>query len=122
MTKAMGRSISLPGTLPLSTRGSKASAAVTAGEDLDTLTEGGFGVGAQMDSSVRPYNQRIELSLDDDEDGTAGRTKGGDDDYAGMDDDDELTREKVKRASSQIIAQIDRKKRRPKKSTGGFDD
>ena len=101
---------------------SKASAAVTAGEDLDTLTEGGFGVGAQMDSSVRPYNQRIELSLDDDEDGTAGRIKGGDDDYAGMDDDDELTREKVKRASSQIIAQIDRKKRRPKKSTGGFDD
>jgi len=93
---------------------SKASAAITAGEDLDTLTEGGFGVGAQMDSSVRPYNQRIELSLDD-EDGTAVRTKGGDDDYAGMDDDDELTREKVKRASSQIIAQIDRKKRRPKK-------
>ena len=94
---------------------SKASAAVTAGEDLDTLTEGGFGVGAQMDSSVRPYNQRIELSLDD-EDGTAVRTKGGgDDDYAGMDDDDELTREKVKRASSQIIAQIDRKKRRSKK-------
>ena len=97
---------------------STASAAITAGEDLDGQTEAGFGVGAQMDSSVRPFNQRIELSLDD-EDGTH-RTKGGDDDYAGMDDDDELTREKVKRASSQIIAQIDRKKRRPKK--GGKDE
>ena len=51
------------------------------------------------------------------------RTKNGkdEDDYAGIDDDEELTREKVKRASSQILSQIDRKKRKPKKK-GGKDD
>ena len=51
------------------------------------------------------------------------RTKNAkdEDDYAGIDDDEELTREKVKRASSQILSQIDRKKRKPKKK-GGKDD
>jgi hypothetical protein len=40
------------------------------------------------------------------------------DDIGAIDlDDDELTRDKVKRASSQILLAIDRKKRKPKKSS-----
>ena len=30
-------------------------------------TEQGFSVGVHMDSALRPFNQRIELTLDDDE-------------------------------------------------------
>jgi len=66
-------------------------------------------------NSSRPFNQRIDLSFDDADDG-------GDhaDDMGDM-DDEELTRDKVKRASSQILLAIDRKKRKPKKKQGGKD-
>ncbi len=81
-----------------------------------------------MLSTSRPYNQRVDLSIDDD---------GGDDYFAeeggsggmggvlgGDADDDELTRDKVKRASAQILQVVERKRRKPKKrgvggGTGG---
>ena len=65
-------------------------------------------------NASRPFNQRIDLSFDDFEDGG----DHGDDGMADM-DDEELTRDKVKRASSQILLAIDRKKRKPKKKIQG---
>ena len=72
----------------------------------------------------RPFNQRIDLSAFDshghlvDRDG--GANLGFDHDEIGHGaEDDELTRDKVKRASSQILQAVDRKKRRPKKPTNG---
>ena len=60
-------------------------------------------------NASRPYNQRINLANDDDD---------GDfmvDDVGGPDmDDEELTRDKVKRASTQILQAVDRRKRRAK--------
>ena len=44
----------------------------------------------------------------------------GDDNSIGDLEDDELTRDKVKRASAQILAAMDKKKKKPKKKTGGF--
>ncbi len=71
---------------------------------------------------ARPYNQRINLALDDD-DGDFLEDAGGPD----M-DDEELTRDKVKRASTQILQAVDRRKRRAKdanakkaKTVGGGD-
>ena len=66
---------------------------------------------------LRPYNQRIELSLEDDED-KFGQVGNFDDDGSidGM-DDEELTRDKVKRASSQILQAMDKRKKKPKKKT-----
>lgn len=66
-------------------------------------------------SMSRPFNQRIDLSFD-------GMDKeldlGFEHDEVGHGmEDDELTRDKVKRASSQILQAVDRKKRRPKKPT-----
>jgi hypothetical protein len=64
----------------------------------------------------RPFNQRIELSLFDED---------GDNSLASQDvaptelEDDELTRDKVKRASHQILLAVDRKKRKPKKGVKG---
>lgn len=64
-------------------------------------------------SAVRPFNQRIDLQFDD-----ADPALDLGDDIGAIDlDDDELTRDKVKRASSQILLAIDRKKRKPKKSS-----
>lgn len=71
-------------------------------------------------SATRPYNQRIALSLYDDEDGDGdgGGMMGGDEPSLDQHDEDELTRDKVKRASQQILLAIDRKKRKPKKRAG----
>lgn len=67
-------------------------------------------------NASRPFNQRIELSLLD-EDGEGSNYV---DDSSLLDQDDgELTRDKVKRASHQILLAVDRKKRKPKKSGGG---
>jgi coiled-coil domain-containing protein 151 len=55
-------------------------------------------------SQSRPFNQRIDLSLDDDE-----RLDFLADDGAPDMDDEELTRDKVKRASTQILQAVDRK-------------
>jgi hypothetical protein len=65
-------------------------------------------------SSIRPYNQRIDLSLDEPDDLYGDH---GDDNGAGAGDleDEELTREKVKRAANSMLADINRKKRKPKK-------
>ena len=59
-------------------------------------------------NSMRPYNQRINLA--DDEDGDFMADDGGGPDM----DDEELTRDKVKRASTQILQAVDRRKRRAK--------
>lgn len=70
-------------------------------------------------STTRPYNQRIALGLYDDEDGDEGNgLMGGDEPSIDQHDEDELTRDKVKRASQQILLAIDRKKRKPKKKGG----
>lgn len=60
-------------------------------------------------SASRPFNQRIDLTIDEEEDGET-----LDDNMPDM-DDEELTRDKVKRASNQILLAVDRKKRKPKK-------
>ena len=63
---------------------------------------------------VRPYNQRIELNIGDEDDSNPKEhspTSKPDSDL----DEEEFTREKVKRASSQILAQVTRKKGKPKK-------
>ena len=64
-------------------------------------------------SVTRPFNQRIDLDFDENRDVLGWK----DDGEAGLVelDDDELTRDKVKRASGQIMAAVDRKKRKPKK-------
>lgn len=68
---------------------------------------------SEMDlNTSRPFNQRIDLTLFDDDENIS---------YASEEvsladvDDDELTRDKVKRASHQILLAVDRKKRKPKK-------
>jgi coiled-coil domain-containing protein 151 len=63
---------------------------------------------------VRPYNQRIELTIGDEDDSNPKEqspTSKPDSDL----DEEEFTREKVKRASSQILARVTRKKGKPKK-------
>jgi coiled-coil domain-containing protein 151 len=68
---------------------------------------------SEMDlNSSRPFNQRIDLTLFEEDENVS---------YASEEvsmadvDDDELTRDKVKRASHQILLAVDRKKRKPKK-------
>ncbi len=72
-------------------------------------------------SVSRPFNQRIDLNFANNDDNMKDLDlifehseemvgHGG----MGM-DDDELTRDKVKRASTQILQAVDRKKRKPKK-------
>ena len=57
----------------------------------------------------RPFNQRITLSLEDDDDEGFFPDEG----IGGPDlDDEELTRDKVKRASGLILQAVDRRKRR----------
>ena len=58
-------------------------------------------------ASSRPFNQRINLALDDEDGGVFMEQNDGPD----M-DDEELTRDKVKRASTQILQAVDRRKRR----------
>jgi hypothetical protein len=72
-------------------------------------------------NTLRPFNQRIDLSLTEDSLFLAGGAYGdGEDGMAGGDmDDDELTRDKVKRASSQILMAMDKKKKKPKKKGPG---
>lgn len=66
-------------------------------------------------NTLRPYNQRIELNGERDE--SLLQMLGTYDDDNSIDalDDEELTRDKVKRASSQILQAMDKKKKRPKK-------
>ncbi len=72
----------------------KADTTETKLDDQDTL------------SITRPYNQRINLALGEEDDVFIN-------DDAGPDlDDEELTRDKVKRASTQILQAVDRRKRR----------
>ena len=66
--------------------------------------------------TLRPYNQRIDLNATDDPTTSADPFGGGDD--LGDLDDDELTREKVKRASTQILNAMDKKKKKNAKKKG----
>ena len=73
-----------------------------------------YQIAANISPTTRPYNQRIELNIGDEDDSNPKNDSPGsipDSDF----DDGELTREKVKRASSQILAQVSRKKGKPKK-------
>ena len=66
-------------------------------------------------STTRPFNQRINLSLEDDEE------EGffADDSGAPDMDDEELTRDRVKRASTLILQAVDRRQRRVAQKTKG---
>lgn len=95
------------------------SAATAGGNKTKRVGENGGAatVGEESDINIsRPFNQRIDLLLDE-----LGLEQGGDGtdylaDANGEMDDDELTRDKVKRASTQILQQIDKRKRKaPKK-------
>ncbi len=89
-------------------------------------------------NTIRPYNQRIDLNMNDENNifsinnssvldgnvisGILGGVGSGNAlmDENGPDlDDDELTRDKVKRASTQILLAMDKKKKKPKKKGGG---
>lgn len=79
-------------------------------------------------STLRPFNQRIDLNFSAD---AVGGNNGiyesaafgsADDASLGDLDDDELTRDKVKRASTQILMAMDKKKKKPKKKGGGPGD
>lgn len=72
-------------------------------------------------NTLRPYNQRIDLNFDED---IASKLVNGANSYDDSNtmndnsfelDDEELTRDKVKRASSQILLAMDKKKKKPKK-------
>lgn len=67
---------------------------------------GAFGKGEEGNIIARPFNQRIQLSIAEEEDYAH--------DDAGVPDmdDEELTRDKVKRASTQILQAVDRRMRR----------
>lgn len=67
-------------------------------------------------SMSRPFNQRIDLSFEAEE--REMDLQFEHDEIGHGLEDDELTRDKVKRASSQILQAVDRKKRRPKKAAG----
>lgn len=83
--------------------------------DADASTAAGEEEGLDMSSS-RPFNQRIDLNLLDED---AERSFVVEETSVGGDlDDEELTRDKVKRASQQILLAVDRKKRKPKKRDG----
>lgn len=75
-------------------------------------------------NTLRPYNQRIDLGNRDDAHTNqhnayaAYDPNAGDDNSIGDLEDDELTRDKVKRASSQILQAMDKRKKRPKKKVG----
>lgn len=65
-------------------------------------------------SLSRPFNQRVDLGYNRDDLKELDLMFDHDDMGHGL-EDDELTRDKVKRASSQILQAVDRKKRKPKK-------
>ena len=66
-------------------------------------------------AAARPFNQRIDLSFDRDELKELTDLAFEHDEVGHGVEDEELTRDKVKRASTQILQAVDRKKRRPKK-------
>jgi len=94
--------------------GAKASGTKSAADDHSISTA------AALDDSnmatTRPYNQRINLSLDDEEEGFFVEDSGMPDL-----DDEELTRDRVKRASTLILQAVDRRQRKvaAKKSSPG---
>lgn len=89
-------------------------------EGVDSSAEVNPAEESEVDlNASRPFNQRIELSLLEDENEGGSSTYGEENSLMLMQDmdDDELTRDKVKRASHQILLAVDRKKRKPKKSS-----
>jgi hypothetical protein len=88
------------------------------GPSINSIDSPGSQTEEAMLSTTRPYNQRIDLSMEDDDDDIFG------DDSAviGDDKDGELSRDEVKRASAQLLQIEARKKRKPKKKMGGRED
>lgn len=72
-------------------------------------------------STSRPFNQRIDLDFDENKDNLLGWKDDGEAGVLEL-DDEELTRDKVKRASGQIMAAVDRKKRKPKVAARGAEE
>ena len=70
----------------------------------------GYHLNANISPAIRPYNQRIELNVQDEEEGFTNNDTSG-----GEFEDEEITRENVKRVSTQILAQVSKKKKKPKK-------
>lgn len=75
-------------------------------------------------NTLRPFNQRIDLNWAEESGGGGGAATGGvyannyevgaDEATIGDLEDDELTRDKVKRASSQILLAMEKRKKKPK--------
>ena len=91
-------------------------------QTVDSLTADIDDNAARM-NTMRPFNQRIDLTFTDDSMAVGAGFINDDEASMGDVDDEELTRDKVKRASSQILQAMDKKKKKPKKkapgSTGG---
>jgi len=88
---------------------------VTADEDEMLIKIGGTVQLEEIDDTVlqaRPHNQRIELPSMD-EDGNEPHIRS--DDVLAEVDEEELTRDKVKKASTQLMSQQEKKKKKPKK-------
>jgi coiled-coil domain-containing protein 151 len=68
--------------------------------------------------SIRPYNQRIDLAMNNEEESES-KNHSNESNSGGDFEDEEITREKVKRASSQILATVNRKKKPKKKGAVG---
>ena len=79
---------------------------------------GGYRQTGNISPSIRPYNQRIDLAMNNEEE-TDNKNHSNESNSGGDFEDEEITREKVKRASSQILAQVSRKKKPKKKGTVG---
>ena len=99
-------------------RRARITGGISAAPSLASLDSPGSQAEEALLSSTRPYNQRIDLSMEDDEDDIF-----GDDAIVIADGNDgELSRDEIKRASAQILQVEARKKRKPKKRTGARDD
>lgn len=125
--------IQVTGLLSHSTGGkAKVTHASSSGTAADLLTGGDLlEEHASQLNTLRPFNQRIDLNFSADGagggnlhngfgmfDGAAATGNNGDEASLGDLDDDELTRDKVKRASTQILLAMDKKKKKPKKKGG----
>lgn len=75
---------------------------------------GGYRLTGNISPSIRPYNQRIDLAMSNDDEADD-RNHSYENNSGGDFEDEEITREKVKRASSQILAQVSKKKKPKKK-------
>jgi coiled-coil domain-containing protein 151 len=90
--------------------------ALDSGERSDSA--GGYRLRGIISPSLRPYNQRIDLAMNNEEEPES-KNHSNEGNSGGDFEDEEITREKVKRASSQILATVNRKKKPKKKGAVG---